>query len=52
MDRSVCQVSFFCQLKRRVAVVQPKQIDIDLYGMYIASDKHKNINSHKESKEG
>lgn len=42
----------FCQLKRRVAVVQPKQIDTDLYGMYIASNKQKNINSHKESKEG
>jgi len=49
MVRPVCYVSFFCQFKRRVAVVQPKQIDIDLYGMYIAFNKHKNINSLKES---
>ena len=32
-----------CRLNRRVAAVQPKQIDINQNGMYIAPNKHKNI---------
>ena len=42
----------FCLLKRRVAVVHPKQIDINQNGMYISPDKRKNIENYQESKEG
>ena len=35
-----------CRLKRRVAVVHPKQIDINQNGMYISPDKRKNIKNY------
>ena len=36
----------FCLLKRGVAVVHPKQIDINQNGMYISPDKRKNIENY------
>ena len=36
----------FCLLKRRVAVVHPKRIDINQNGMYISPDKRNDIENY------